>query len=94
MLLSSYVSAYFQGSSCSSSVKERFSVEVVRNFLITFSLRINNGSVTLSRGILWLTWSLAVVLYNTDLLSVDESHDKDAMIYLILLSGCFSLKSS
>lgn len=75
-------------------MKERFPVEVVSNFLITFSLSINNDSVTLNRGILWLTWSMAVVLYNVDLLSVDESRDKDAMIYLILLSGYFSLRSS
>lgn len=94
VLLSSYVSVYFQSSSCSSSVKESFPVEVISNFLVTFSLNINNGSVTLSRGILWLTWNLAVVLHNVDLLSFDESHDKDAIIYLILLSGYSSLRSS
>lgn len=94
VLLSSYVSVYFQSSSCLSSVKESFPVEVISNFLVTFSLNINNGSVTLNRGILWLTWNLAVVLHNVDLLSFDESHDKDAIIYLILLSGYSSLRSS
>lgn len=94
VLFSSCVSAYFQGSSCLSSVKESFPVEVVSNFLVTFSQSIKNSSVTLSRGVLWLTWNPAVVLHNIDLLSFDESHDKGAIIYLVLWSGYSFLRSS